>query len=187
MLEVCIAATASATILRQPSLPDPMRGLTLLAAGVAPGLQGQVHRLVTRTENTIARFAIVVGHAAVTWLWLLASAVAFLFVAAAASAADVRMLDLRRHSVEDAVRDWVLGIRTFFRILRDQRTPYVARSVLAVALIYWLLPVAVAGEQMPVLEVLDDVAVAIIGAKLALYLCPDSLIAANARTVRTRA
>lgn len=160
-----------------------------ISAGVsdAPGFGGRVHRMVTRTERTLGRFAGAVSHAVFLWIWLLASAVLFLFVAAVASVIDLRMLDVRHQSARDLVRDLFHGVRTFFRVLRDRHTGYLARAVLVCALFYWLLPFDFLADDVSLVSVLDDLLVTIVAAKVFIHLCPDAVVAAHADAVRAGA
>lgn len=157
------------------------------ALGAAPGVGGQVHRLFTRSERSMTRFASTAVHILAVWFGFVLSALVFLLIAAVSSVADVRMLDLRRHGPAVLARDLAHGVRTFFRLLRDRRTPYGARAVLALALIYWLLPLDLIQDGVMPLGVLDDLVVAVISAKAFVYLCPDALIAANAADVQAHA
>ena len=157
------------------------------AAAAAPGLLGHVHRVATRTERLLARFSAAVTGAATAWMWILPSAALFLAVAAVASATDMRMLDLRRQTPQMLARDLGHGVRTFFGVLRDRQTPYLPRGVLALALLYWLLPTDLVGDGTPAVGRLDDLVVAILAAKLFIHLCPDAVVAAQAAAVRPHA
>ena len=66
-------------------------------------------------------------------------------------------------------------------------SPYLPRAVLVMALLYWLLPVDLVGDGMPVVGMLDDVLVAVLAAKLFIHLCPDTIIAAHAAALRVGA
>ncbi len=135
----------------------------------------------------VRRFASVVAHAATVWLWLVLSASTFLLVTAISSATDLRMLDLRRNTLQVLVRDLLHGMRAYFGILRDRRTPYLARIVLALALLYWLLPLDLAADDMALPGVIDDLIVAILAGKIFTHLCPEAVVAAHAASVRARA
>lgn len=157
------------------------------AADWAPGMEGRVHRMVTRSERALGRLASAVSNGLVTWFWIVLSAALFLVVSAIASATDLRMLNLRGQDPQNLARDLGHGVRMFFRILRDRRTPYLPRAVLVMALLYWLLPVDLVGDGMPVVGMLDDVLVAVLAAKLFIHLCPDTIIAAHAAALRVGA
>jgi uncharacterized membrane protein YkvA (DUF1232 family) len=154
------------------------------AAAAAPGFLGRVHRVATHTERGLRRVGALVTSAAAAWLWILPSAILCLIVAAVASATDLRMLDLRRQTPQMLARDLVHGVRTFFGILRDHQTRYLPRAVLALALLYWLLPTDLVGDGTPVVGMLDDLIVVILAAKLFIYLCPDAVVEAHAAAVR---
>lgn len=161
-------------------------GLHAVAAA-APGIEGHVHRMFTRAERFVERLGTAVTTAAVTWLWIFPSAVLFLVVAAIASATDRRMLDLRHHGLAVLARDLSHGVRMFFRIARDRRTPYLPRAILVLALLYWVLPLDLVGDGIPMVGMLDDVLVAVVAAKLFIRLCPDAVVAAHAAAVRAHA
>jgi uncharacterized membrane protein YkvA (DUF1232 family) len=166
-------------------LPAAQLGLCVSAA--APGVLGRVHRMVSRGEHTLRRLASLVISGLSTWFWVLLSAAAFLVVAAVASATDVRMFAWGPQSSQVLARDLVHGVRMFFRILRDPRTPYLPRAVLALALVYWLLPVDLLGDGMPVVGMLDDLLIAVVAAKLFIHMCPDAVVAAHAAALRAHA
>ena len=65
--------------------------------------------------------------------------------------------------------------------------PYVPRAVVVMALIYWLLPVDLLGDGIPVVGMLDDLLIAVLAAKLFIYLCPDAVVAAHAAALRADA
>lgn len=157
------------------------------AAAAAPGFLGRVHRVATHTERVLGRVSAMVTSAAATWLWILPSTALFLVVVAVASATDLRMLDLRRQTPQMLARDLGHGVRAFFGILRDRQTRYLPRSVLALALLYWLLPTDLVGDGTPAVGMLDDLVVAILAAKVFIHLCPDSVVAAHAAAVRAPA
>lgn len=154
------------------------------AAAAAPGIEGRVHRMATRTERLAVRLATAISGAAVTWSWILPSTLLFLLISAVASAMDLRMLDLRQQSPQVSARDLGQGVRIFFRILRDRRTPYLPWAVLVSALLYWLLPADLVGDGRPVVGLLDDLLVAVLAAKLFIHLCPDTVVEAHAEAVR---
>jgi hypothetical protein len=123
----------------------------------------------------------------VLWLWIGMSIAGFLTVTAFSSVVDRRMWDLRRQGPGVLGRYLGHGIRTFFRILRDRRTPYLARAVLAAALLYWLLPSDLIADTSFWPGSLDDFLVAVLAAKAFMYLCPDALVATHAAAVTGRA
>ena len=176
-----LPATALSAV--QVEFPNVQFGLKA-ATAAAPGIEGRVHRVLTRTERLFGRFSTAVSGAATAWLWILPSAALFLVVAAFASATDLRMLDLRQQNPRVLLRDLGHGVRMFFRILRDRRTPNLPRAVLVLALVYWLLPVDFVGDGTPVVGMLDDLLVTVLAAKLFIHLCPDTVVAAHAAAVR---
>jgi len=183
-LGAVLTRSAGALAAIRIELPTVERGLGALTAA-APGIEGRLHRVFTRSERVLARLGAVVNTAATTWLWILASALLFLLVAAVASAIDVRMLDLRHHRASTVARDLGHGVRMFLRILRDRRTPYAPRAVLALALVYWLLPLDLVGDGIPGVGMLDDLLVTIAAAKLFIRICPDAVVEAHAAAVHT--
>jgi uncharacterized membrane protein YkvA (DUF1232 family) len=172
-------------------LPDatgfrPVVPAVSVAAGVA-SLAPVMHRLSTRAEHTFDRLLLLLGDVGAFWLWAVLSIAAFLMVAALASVADTRMLALRHEPAGAVARYLGHGIRTFFLILLDRRTPYVARIFLTVALVYWLVPFDVIADKSVVPGFIDDFAVTVLAAKGFVYLCPTSLVAAHAHAVEERA
>jgi uncharacterized membrane protein YkvA (DUF1232 family) len=156
-------------------------------AGMASSLAPLSHRLVTRAQHTVDRFLLLAGDVGAFWLWAALSIAVFLVVAAFASVIDTRMFTLRREPPGAVARYLGYGIRTFFLILLDRRTPYVARLFLTVALVYWLVPFDLVADKSLVPGFIDDLAVAVVGAKGFVYLCPASLVAAHAHAVEERA
>jgi uncharacterized membrane protein YkvA (DUF1232 family) len=173
-------------------LPDatglrPAVTVAHVTAEMASGLAPLSHRLVTRAQHTIDRLLLLMGNVGVFWLWAALSIAAFLIVAAFASVVDTRMFTLRHEQPGAVARYLGYGIRTFFLILLDRRTPYIARIFLAVALVYWLVPFDLIADKSVVPGFIDDLAVAVVAAKGFVYLCPTSLVAAHAHAVEERA
>jgi uncharacterized membrane protein YkvA (DUF1232 family) len=157
----------------------------LLGSGVAsmaaaPGLGGSVHRGVTRVSNSIERLAGFFGQVGIVWLWALVSAGVFLLVTALSSVVDVRMLDFRHEGIGALAQYVARGIRIFFRIVRDRHTPMLARVVLVLALLYWLLPTDIIPDKSILPGFMDDLVIAVVVAKAFMWFCPDALIAAHA-------
>ncbi len=146
-----------------------------------------IHRFLTRTERELTHLGGFLQEIGALWLWLGFSVAAFLTVTSLSSVVDRRMWSLRRQGPGVLGRYLGHGLRTFFRILRDRRTPYLARAVLAGALVYWLLPVDLIEDSSLWPGFADDVLIAVIAAKGFMYLCPDALIAAHAAAVTRRA
>ena len=147
----------------------------------------EVHHVSTRADRAMRRFLSLVSDVGMLWLWLALSAIAFLVVAAVASVVDMRMWQLRRESPGAASRYFGRGIRTFFRILRDRHTPSGARALLALALVYWLVPFDLVPDSSVLPGFADDLVVAVSAAKGFMYLCPDSLVAWHAAAVESHA
>jgi uncharacterized membrane protein YkvA (DUF1232 family) len=145
------------------------------------------HRLTVRVEHSVDRLILLAGDVGAFWLWLVVSVTAFLTVAAFASAADTRMLALRRESPGAVARYLGYGIRTFFLMVLDRRTPYAARILLGAGLVYWLVPFDLIADESIVPGFLDDLVVAVVAAKGFVYLCPASLVAKHASAVESRA
>ena len=146
-----------------------------------------IHRLTTRTENTLRRLSHLFGVAGLAWASLAASALVFSVVAVVSSVADRRMFALRRNGPGAISRYLANGTRTFFRILRDRGTPNSARALLLGALVYWLVPRDLVPDTTIVPGFVDDLLIAVGGAKAFIYLCPDTLVARHAAAVETRA
>jgi uncharacterized membrane protein YkvA (DUF1232 family) len=181
-----VAQPAAAHAAIRLEFPGVQFGVNAVAAA-APGILGRVHRMTTRSERTFRRLAAAVSAAVLTWFWIFLSAAVFLVVSAIASATDLRMLDLRRQTAHALALDFGHGVRMFFRILRDGRTPYLPRAVLVLALLYWLLPVDLVGDARPVVGMLDDLVIAVVAAKMFIHLCPDAVVAAHAEALQTSA
>ncbi len=157
--------------------------LLVSSMSAAPGFGGLLHRNTTRLQNTLGRLMGFIGRVGIMWLWAVASAAAFLLIVAFSSTADIRLLDFRWRGLRSA--PWYIGrgMLTFFGIVWDRHTPALARAVLALALLYWLLPTDIIPDTSVLPGFIDDVIIAVIGAKCFVYLCPDALIASHAGTV----
>jgi uncharacterized membrane protein YkvA (DUF1232 family) len=140
-----------------------------------------------RAEHTADRLILLAGYVGEFWLWIVISLGAFLTIVAFASAGDTRMLALRRESPSAVARQLGYGVRTFFLIMLDGGTPYVARILLALGLLYWLVPFDLIADRSIVPGFLDDFVVAVVAAKAFVYLCPASLVAKHAFAVEARA
>ncbi len=173
-------------------LPDatgfrPAVSAVHVTAEMAGSLAPLSHRLTTRTQHTVDRLLLLAGDVGAFWLWAVLSIAVFLIVAAFASVADTRMFTLRHEPPGAVARYLGHGLRTFFLILLDRRTPYMARILLTAALIYWLVPFDLIADKSLVPGFIDDVAVTVAAAKGFVYLCPTSLVAAHAHAVEERA
>jgi uncharacterized membrane protein YkvA (DUF1232 family) len=147
----------------------------------------RMHQLYTRGNRALGRMAGQVGAIGLLWLGFVLSVFTFFIVAALASVVDLRMFRLRNRGSGELSRYLGHGIRMFFMIVRDRRTPYVARSVLAVALLYWVLPFDLIPDESLLPGFLDDVVIVVAAAKGFMYLCPDALVARHAVAVQSRA
>lgn len=156
------------------------------AMSFAPGFGAHLHRLGTRAQHSLDRVGDFLSHIVVVWLWMALSVSVFLMVSALSCAADVRMLYVRRRQPLELIQDFVHGGHTFFRILLDRQAPYLARMVLAIALVYWLVPFDLIPDHSLFPGFVDDVLVVIVAAKLFLYLCPESLVARHATAVEAQ-
>jgi hypothetical protein len=157
------------------------------SVSTAPGLDRWLHRLETRAGKSFSRVSNLLGAAGMAWFWILVSVVVFLLVTAVSSVVDFRMLDLRHKGPGALPRYLGNGTLTFFRILRDRRTPNIARGVLLFALVYWLVPLDLIPDNSVVPGFVDDLLIAVSAAKGFIYLCPDSLVARHAAAVEARA
>jgi uncharacterized membrane protein YkvA (DUF1232 family) len=150
-------------------------------------LDRRMHQLYTRGDRALGRMAAQVGTVGMLWLGFVLSVFTFFVVAAVASVVDLRMFSLRSRGPGELSRYLGHGIRMFFMIVRDRRTPYVARSVLGIALIYWVLPFDLFPDESLLPGFLDDVVIAVFAAKGFMYLCPDALVARHAVAIQSRA
>lgn len=173
-------------------LPDatgfrPAVSVVHVTAEMASSLAPLSHRLTTRAQHTIDRLLVLAGDVGAFWLRAVLSTAVFLIVAAFASVADTHMFTLRHEPPGAVARYLGHGIWTFFLILLDRRTPYTARMLLTVALVYWLVPFDLIDDKSLVPGFIDDVAITVAAAKGFVYLCPTSLVAAHAHAVEERA
>lgn len=181
-----LAALAVPQLISPLTLPPVVTRMTAVLLDYGPSITKSMHHMATRTEHVLGRLETVLGFAALLWLWVVLSVAAFLIVAAVASATDLRMLTLRHDSPGALSIYLARGIRLFFRVLRDRRTPNPARMVLVAALLYWLLPMDVIPDRSYFPGFVDDFIVAAVAAKLFIYLCPDWLLVRHAFVVQAR-
>lgn len=180
---VLLSSAVAAPTISAASVTDSS---ALGAASMLPGPAGHIHRWLTRSERELGHLAALLQEIGALWLWVGISIAAFFTVTSFSSVVDRRMWSLRRQGPGALGRYLGHGIRTFFRILRDRRTPYLARGVLAVALLYWLLPLDLIEDTSLLPGFLDDFLIAVLAAKGFMYLCPDALVAAHAAAVTAR-
>ncbi len=160
---------------------SPLSGGRITTVAELPDVPKLIHRVAMRTEHSATRFVRLLGTVGLVWVWLIGSVVAFFAIAAVSSVVDLRMLDFRHEKRGAASRYFGHGIRTFFRIVADRETPNLARTLLAVALLYWLVPFDLLPDDPVLPGLVDDVVIAILAGKGFLYLCPDSLVENAAR------
>ena len=151
-----------------------------------PFFDHSLHRAITRFDRSARRFLWFLGDVGFLWVGILASIAGFFVTAAFASAIDRRMFSTYDNGSSRS-RDLGYGVRTFFRVLRDRRTPYMAHSFLLVALLYWLAPTDLIPDTSWAPGLIDDVLVTVIAAKVFIYLCPDWLVARHAAAVNASA
>lgn len=138
-------------------------------------------------EHTVDHMLFLLGDVGLFWLWTAVSVAVFLLIAAFSSVADMRMLRLASRERGALSRYLGYGVRTFFAVLVDRHTPYTARLLLALALVYWLVPFDLIADQSVLPGFLDDVVITVAAAKAFVYLCPATLIATHAAEVEWRA
>jgi uncharacterized membrane protein YkvA (DUF1232 family) len=68
-------------------------------------------------------------------------------------------------------------LRYYFLILFDRQTPLYVKSILAVGLLYILVPVDIISDAIPLFGWLDDLAIASFIVALALKLVPKEVMA----------
>jgi hypothetical protein len=156
------------------------------ASSAAPDVDRTIHRVSTRVERGATRLLALLRTVGVLWFWVCVSVAMFFATAAVSSVIDIRMLQLRHESPGAVSRYFGHGIRTFFGLLGDRRTPCLARSLLGAALVYWLVPFDLVPDDAVMPGFVDDVIITVCAAKGFLYLCPDALIAAHAVKVGRR-
>jgi uncharacterized membrane protein YkvA (DUF1232 family) len=158
-----------------------------VVASVRPDWARRAHRVYTHAEHAVDRLSTTFGDVGLFWLGLAVSALAFLPVVAVASVLDVRMLKMWRRNPEEMWRYLGRGLRMVFDLALDRHTPNKARLLLLVALVYWVLPFDLIGDNYAVAGFVDDVIVAVLAAKGFVYLCPDSLVERHAFEVQAKA
>ncbi len=182
---VCWAVAAA-------GLPDttgfrPVLPVLSTTAESASGMAPAMHHMALRVEHTIDRFVGLIGEVGAFWLSMVMSLAVFLIIAAFSSVADTRMLALRRQRPGAVGRYLGYGMRTFFLILIDRHTPNTARLLMAVGMLYWLLPFDLISDSTVVPGFVDDFLITVAVAKAFVYLCPAALVAEHAHAVEARA
>jgi uncharacterized membrane protein YkvA (DUF1232 family) len=187
-LLIALAANAQTAVPWVPRMQTLSAQLSVTASLASEqDLGRRARRLQTRAERSLTRFGVSLANAGTLWLWVLLSAAIFLVTTALASVADLRLLDMRRQRLRAQLSYVTSGVRLFFRVLRDRRTPMLARLPVILGLCYWLIPQDLISD-VPVLPgFIDDVVVAIASAKTFLYLCPDAVVARHAQSLAVKA
>jgi hypothetical protein len=185
--EASLRLCAEPTPLVAKPHPSPLVRLasTRLATFTVISLGPPLTRFSTQLDHSVDRGGSwVLGAVVLFWFWVVASTAAFLIVVALFASADSRMLPhLWRGNLTAVQRYMAAGIQTFFKLVRDHQTPRLARSFLVITLIPWLLPWELIPEDLGVPWFLDELAVAFLGAKGFVHLCPDALIRKHAATL----
>ena len=135
------AATPAIGAAPPPSAPhSALSAAMLFNAGSTSPLAHRANRALRHTERMLDRFVSVLTDVWFFWFWLLRSSIVFAIIAALSSVTDRHVLSLRRAGPGMLSRYLGRGIRMFVGLVWDRSTPYLARSLLAGALLYWLLP-----------------------------------------------
>lgn len=163
-----------------------LSGLSATAESTS-GFAPAMHHMALRVEHTIDRLFALIGEVGAFWLSVAMSLAVFLIIAAFSSVADTRMFALRHERPGAIGRYLGYGVRTFFLILIDRHTPYAARLLLGVGLLYWLLPFDLISDNTVVPGFVDDFLITVAVAKVFVYLCPTALVAGHAHAVEARA
>ncbi len=185
IVAVCSVATARG-LPDSTGLQPPLMVISATAES-AGAFAPLMHRFATRFERTADRLLVLIGEVGAFWFWTAVSLGVFLIIAAFSSVVDRRMLTLRHERPGALARYLGYGVRTFFLILIDRHTPYTARLLLGVGLLYWLLPFDLVRDNSLVPGFVDDFFVTVAAAKVFVYLCPTALVAAHAHAVEARA
>jgi len=77
-------------------------------------------------------------------------------------------------------------VRLHWRLFRDRRIALWPKLLLAVAVVYLLVPFDLLPDWLPVIGEIDDVLVLVTAARWFLRLCPAAIVAEHARTVGVR-
>ncbi len=133
-------------------------------------------------ERALPALPVLLGEITYAWSYVLLWTIVFLAIAALSAVADVRLFsDLRRGRLTSLLEYVAQGFRTFFKLLRDRQTPYTARALLGVALVYWLSsPWDIFPDNWQVPGFLDELLVTLAATKAFMYLCPEWLVSRHA-------
>lgn len=160
---------------------------TVLGTSMALPLARKANHALRQTERMMDGLISVLTNTGLFWLWVLRSTIIFAIIAALSSVIDRHVFSLRRARTGALSRYLGRGIRMFLGLVWDRRTPYLARAVLAAALVYWLLPSDLIPDTSRIVGVLDDVVITYSATRAFMYLCPDALLARHAAAVEWRA
>lgn len=161
-------------------------GRTKPAMAQGSSLSRYARRLTTRVSNSVERFSQLLGESGAFWTWILLSGLGFFTVTSVASVADVRLWQMRSLGAARVSRYLGLGMRTFWRLLLDRRTPLLARASFVLGLAYWLVPWDIIRDDQLIPGLGDDLVIAVIATKLFLRFCPDDLVGQVAGRVSRR-
>lgn len=160
---------------------------TVLGTSMALPLARKANHALRQTQRMMDGFISVLTDTGLFWLWVLRSTIVFAIIAALSSVIDRHVLSFRRARAGTLSRYLARGIRMFLGLVWDRRTPYLARAVLAGALLYWLLPSDLIPDTSRIVGVLDDIVITYSATRAFMYLCPDALLARHAAAVEWRA
>jgi len=79
-------------------------------------------------------------------------------------------------SIWQFVRHLPTTIRLFSRLFRDPRVGMLPKAILAAALLYVALPVDFLADWLPLIGVVDDVALLLLAARTFIGLCPRAVV-----------
>lgn len=160
---------------------------TVLGTSMALPFARKANHALRQTQRMMDGLIAVLTDTGLFWLWVLRSTMIFAIIAALSSVIDRHVFSLRRARAGALSRYLGRGIRMFLGLVWDRRTPYLARAVLAAALLYWLLPSDLIPDTSRVVGLLDDVVITYSATRAFMYLCPDALLARHAAAVEWRA
>ena len=170
-----------------PRAPQPsLTTETVFGTSMAVPFTRRVNRALRDSERMMDGFVAVLTDTGLFWLWVLRSSIVFAIIAALSSVTDRHVFSLRRAGPGTLSRYLGRGIRMFLGLVWDRRTPYLARLVLAAALLYWLLPSDLIPDTSRTIGLLDDVIITYSATRAFMYLCPDALLARHAAAVEWR-
>jgi uncharacterized membrane protein YkvA (DUF1232 family) len=189
---LCLFLETPNSVAAIPTLGRAEESLRVAAAafGTASGavpFGRRTHRAITHADHAVTRLFSLFIDVGLFWLWIVGSATVFLFVVAISAVADWHMLDWRRGRLLSVPDHLSHGARVFLRLARDRHTPHVARLLLVLAFLYWLVPKDVIPDDSWLPGFLDDLVITFWAAKGFMYLCPQALVTRHATAVEQRA